>query len=63
MQTLYELIEKVGPPDWINEMHDFFNKHGYFRTEDLSRVLGSQTRGVSVPQNDKEVLKYFLESV
>jgi len=63
MENLYELLEKAGTPDWVNEMHNFFNEHGYFRAEDLSRVLGSQTRGVSVPRNDKEALKYFLESV
>lgn len=27
-------------PDWVNDMHDYFRNNGFFRAEDLRRVLG-----------------------
>jgi hypothetical protein len=34
---------------WLKEMQTHFRQTGFYRPEDLDRVLGDQRRGVSMP--------------
>ena len=33
-------------PEWVRNMRDHYQRTGTFRSEDLARLLGDQTRGV-----------------
>ena len=33
-------IERLSPPQWVQEMHTHFRENGYYRAKDLQRVLG-----------------------
>lgn len=39
-------------PGWVNEMHAHFHKTGYYRPQDLERVLGDPRRGMEVKVAD-----------
>jgi hypothetical protein len=45
---LTEQLRNLPPPAWIEEMRRFFQEHGYYRPEDLRRLLGDPTKGVTV---------------
>jgi len=34
-QELYDKLKELPPPKWLIDMHNFYNKHRYFRAEDL----------------------------
>jgi hypothetical protein len=36
-------------PEWLKEMQAHYRQTGSYRPEDLSRVLGDQRQGVSMP--------------
>jgi len=36
------------PPKWVSEMHEHFRQHGFYRAEDLQRVLGDPRECVEV---------------
>jgi hypothetical protein len=38
--------ERTG---WLREMQAHFSRTGFYRAEDLNRVLGDPRRGVSMP--------------
>lgn len=42
------LPEKSPPPQWVQEMHNYFRENGFYRTEDLQRVLGDPRESVTV---------------
>lgn len=51
-----EVLGRLQPPQWVQEMfplHDlsrrlhFYEEHGVYRTRDIRRVLGDQSKGVS----------------
>jgi hypothetical protein len=44
-------IEELTP-DWVNEMHAYRNKHGFYRPEDTFRVLGDPQKRVEIPLAD-----------
>jgi hypothetical protein len=35
-------------PEWVNEMHEHFRKHGFYRAQDLQRVLGDPRESVEL---------------
>lgn len=43
-----DIIEPNTPAQWVVEMHRFFAEHGYYRAEDLNRVLGDPRVGVVI---------------
>lgn len=45
--------------DWVIEMRGHYDEYGFYRAEDLRRVLGEQTRGVSVPRCGEDVVEYL----
>lgn len=43
-------------PDWVRDMHGHFQAHGYYRPEDLQRVLGDpRDRVECVVMNDPQL--------
>ncbi len=32
--------EQATDPNWVKEMHDYFRQYGFYRAQDLQRVLG-----------------------
>ena len=42
------LIERLSPPQWVQEMHKHFRENGFYRAEDLQRVLGDPRECVQV---------------
>lgn len=36
------------PPKWVVEMHDHYQRTGYFRSTDLNRLLGDPRESVIV---------------
>ena len=43
-----QLIESLSPPQWVQEMHKYFRENGFYRAEDLQRVLGDPRECVHV---------------
>jgi len=41
-------IERPSPPQWVQEMHTHFTENGFYRAEDLERVLGDPRECVHV---------------
>ena len=42
-------VVEVSPlPDWLMEAHKHFHLTGFYRPEDVQRVIGSQREGVEV---------------
>lgn len=45
-------VQQEAPPAipaWVQEMHEHFREHGFYRAEDLQRVLGDPTVRVEMP--------------
>jgi hypothetical protein len=43
------VMEQQAPdPKWVKEMHDHFQRRGFYRAEDLGRVLGDPRDHVQV---------------
>jgi hypothetical protein len=40
-------------PEWVREMHAYRNKHGFYRPEDVFRVLGDPQKRVEIPSADE----------
>jgi len=43
VENMLRRLEESGPPPWIREMHEHFRQKGFYRPEDLRRVLGDPT--------------------
>ncbi len=48
LPRLEEVALQSGLPQWLVDMHDHYAETGTYRPEDLERVLGDQTKGVSM---------------
>jgi hypothetical protein len=44
-------MEKLVP-DWVKEMHAYRNEHGFYRIEDVFRVLGDPGTRVEIPASN-----------
>ena len=33
------LLQQLKPPEWMSEMHRYYQQHGRFRAEDLHRLM------------------------
>jgi len=42
-----EVKRKMVEPDWVREARAHYEKTGFFRPEDLFRLLGDPARGIS----------------
>jgi len=38
--------------EWVVSMHTFFGVHGYYRSEDVRRVLGDPSKPFAVEEQD-----------
>lgn len=46
--SLDEIASTMPPLKWVVEMHEHYAKTGVYRPEDLERVFGDPTKGVSM---------------
>ena len=44
-------------PQWVKEMHDHYQKKGFYRSEDVERVLGDPGKRVEAPAS-MEISKF-----
>jgi len=48
MEKMLRKLDRATPAaDWVMEMIAHYQKHGYYRREDLDRLLGDPTRSFS----------------
>lgn len=59
----YEMCSKMPIPQWLKDMHEHYNEHGFYRPEDLERVLGDPTKGVSIPLDNEDISRHFLDNL
>ena len=45
-----ERLSSEPPPEWVREMLEFYRQNGYYRPEDIIRLLGDQTRPTVIGQ-------------
>lgn len=57
---LERLAKESEEPAWMKDMHEHFRDKGFFRPEDIRRVLGNQAEGVSMPRDPDAVASLFL---
>lgn len=50
-QSVQEMLQQSQPADWVSQMIDHHRRTGAYRSQDLRRLLGDQTRGVEVGPN------------
>jgi hypothetical protein len=50
-------LENRGPM-WVQEMHAHYREHGFYRPEDLTRVLGDPTKSVGGHTSPEFVATY-----
>ncbi|HHH75986.1 MAG TPA: hypothetical protein ENL03_03045 [Phycisphaerae bacterium] len=43
-----ERLAKVGEPDWVHEMKDYFARTGTYPPEHLRKLLGDPNKGVEM---------------
>lgn len=46
--AVQQLMRPAAPQEWHKEMIAYYQRTGTFRTEDLRRVLGDPTKGVTI---------------
>lgn len=54
-RPLSQELAKAEPPQWVREATEHYHQTGSYRVEDLARVMGDQTQGVSVSGPDTDV--------
>ncbi len=50
-RTLQDMLQHSPPAEWVSRMIQHHRRTGGYRSEDLRRLLGDQTRGVEVGPN------------
>jgi hypothetical protein len=48
LEEIMRRLEQSGPADWVREMHAHFQEKGFYRPEDLRRILGDPTDRVEL---------------
>jgi hypothetical protein len=41
-------LQRSEPAGWVSEMHMHFNQTGFYRAQDVRRVLGDQQQSVTI---------------
>ncbi|MDD5191835.1 MAG: hypothetical protein PHH54_04135 [Candidatus Nanoarchaeia archaeon] len=49
-KTMPKELLNLKEADWVREMREFYNENGFYRTEDLNRLLGDPIRGVTISE-------------
>ena len=57
------VVEVASIPDWLQEAHKHFVETGFYRPEDMLRVLGSQREGVELRAESDWSANYPLRSL
>lgn len=55
-QRLEEIAYRMPPAQWLVDMHDHYAKTRQYRPRDLERILGDQTKGVSMDAREASAL-------
>lgn len=48
INTAKRALESFSPPQWVQEMHKHYGENGFYRADDLQRVLGDPRESVQV---------------
>jgi len=60
-QALYELVFESPPPEWLEDMIDHYQRFGAYRPEDIQRLFGDITKGVTVDESLEDFLEAALK--
>ena len=53
--------EPPSEPKWINEMHDHYRQNGFYRAQDLEKVLGNPRDHVAVRPSDEDPINFIVK--
>jgi len=56
LEEMIRRLDQIGPPDWVREMREHFHRTGFYRPEDLRRLLGDATEPVELRQEEPHVI-------
>jgi hypothetical protein len=56
LEEMLRRLEQSEPPQWVREMREHFHQTGYYRPEDLYRVLGDPTDRVELRPDGPHVV-------
>jgi hypothetical protein len=56
-QLLSDWLFETPGPDWLEDMIAHYRRTGYYRPEDLHRLLGDVNKGVSGDEALEEILQ------
>ena len=62
-RTFEEMMQRLPAAPWVTEMIEFYNIHGYYRAEDLRKLLGDPCRGVSASTFEEEFKRKLKEEL
>lgn len=48
LEKKFEALSKSTPAEWVVRMNEHFSRTGGYRTQDVRRVLGDQSRRVEI---------------
>jgi hypothetical protein len=54
-------VSGAAQPVWVMSMQDFFQRHDYYRAEDVQRVLGDQRVTVELGRRSDQPIAARLE--
>lgn len=56
------VVEPAAEAAWVVEMHAHFHRTGFYRSEDVQRVLGDQRQHVDIPVlSDATTVSFILK--
>lgn len=53
--------EPVSEPKWVEEMHGYYQQNGFYRAQDLQRVLGDPREHVTLQTSDEEPINFTVK--
>lgn len=47
--------------EWVEEMHEHYRQNGFYRAQDLERVLGDPREHLEVKTSDEEPINFIVK--
>lgn len=51
VEQIRDKLQQSPAAEWVQRMQKFYQEHGYYRAEDLQRLLGDPTKPVEIGPN------------
>ena len=48
-------------PEWVEKMHEHYRQNGYYRAQDLERVLGDPREHLELKTSDEEPINFIVK--